>query len=277
MRKFTNELKRVVIKVGSSSITHKSGEINLVKIAELAWELSNLRNNDIEVVLVSSGAIAAGAKRLNLPDRPRDTIGKQAAASVGQVALMQTYSRAFSEYNYMVGQILVTKQVETDPTMNENARNTFHRLLSMNTIPIVNENDTVSTFEIEFGDNDTLSAVVARLIEADLLIMLSDIDGLFDKNPAKHKDAKLIREVTAITEDIKGSAEGAGSSVGTGGMTTKINAASICMDRGIDVVIANSENLKVIRDIVDGEEIGTIFRGNKNVARNREKSKGCFY
>lgn len=265
MRKFSNELKRVVVKVGSSSITHKSGEINLVKIAELAWELSNLRNNDIEVVLVSSGAIAAGAKRLNLPDRPRDTIGKQAAASVGQVALMQTYSRAFSEYNYMVGQILVTKHIETDPAMHENAKNTFHRLLTMNTIPIVNENDTVSTFEIEFGDNDTLSAVVARLIDADLLIMLSDIDGFYDKNPAKHKDAKLIKEIKEIDAMVRNAAEGAGTAMGTGGMTTKVNAATICMERGIDVVIANSENLKVIRDIVEGEEIGTIFRGKSNV------------
>lgn len=265
MRKFTRDLKRVVVKVGSSSITHDNGIINLQKIDELAWELSNLKNHGIEVVLVSSGAIAAGAKRLNLKERPRDTIGKQAASAVGQVALMNTYNRSFNEYNYQAGQVLVTKHIETDDTMKENTKNTLSQLLGMNVIPIVNENDTISTFEIEFGDNDTLSAVVSRIVDADLLILLSDIDGLYDDDPNQNKDAKLISEVYEIDDGLKAMAKDSSSSkVGTGGMSTKINAASLCMEKGIDVVIANSSDMKIIRKIVGGEEVGTIFKGNSN-------------
>lgn len=264
MRKFTNKLKRVVVKIGSSSITHNNGVINLQKIDELAWELSNLKNHGIDVVLVSSGAIAAGAKRLNLTERPRDTIGKQAASAVGQVALMNTYNRAFNEYNYQAAQILVTKQVETDCHMYENSKNTFKKLLSMNVIPIVNENDTISTYEIEFGDNDTLSAVVSRIIDADLLILLSDIDGLYNDDPHKNKNAKLISEVNEIDEGLRSMAKGSSSLVGTGGMGTKINAAQMCMEKGIDVVIANSKDMKIIRKIVGGEEIGTIFKGRNS-------------
>lgn len=265
MRKFTNKLKRVVVKVGSSSITHEHGVINLQKIDELAWELSNLKNHGIDVVLVSSGAIAAGAKRLNLDERPRDTIGKQAASAVGQVALMNTYNRAFNEYNYQAAQVLVTKHIETDNVMRENSKNTLLKLLSMNVIPIVNENDTISTFEIEFGDNDTLSAVVSRIVDADLLILLSDIDGLYDDDPNTNKNAKLIKEVNEIDDNLKSMAKDSSSSkVGTGGMATKLNAASLSMEKGIDVVIANSEDMKIIRKIVGGEEVGTIFKGKSN-------------
>ena len=264
MRKFTRELKRVVVKVGSSSITHDNGKINLQKIDELAWELSNLKNHGIDVILVSSGAIAAGAKRLNLAERPRDVIGKQAASAVGQVALMNTYNRAFNEYNYQAAQILVTKHVETDKLMNENSKNTFIKLLGMNVIPIVNENDTISTYEIEFGDNDTLSAVVSRMVDADLLILLSDIDGLYSDDPNKNSDAVLISEVNEIDDNLRSMAKGSSSKVGTGGMGTKINAASLCMEKGIDVVIANSKDMKIIRKIVGGEEIGTIFKRRDN-------------
>ncbi len=260
MRKFSNDLKRIVIKVGSSSITHEGGVVNLEKIWDLAWEISNLKNQGIDVVLVSSGAIAAGAKRMGFEERPKDISGKQAAASVGQVALMQTYSRAFSDFNYQIGQILVTKHIVTDPVMNENARNTFNELIEMNVVPIVNENDTISTYEIQFGDNDTLSALVSVTINADLLILLSDVDGFYDRNP-EDPDAKLIREICAIDDEVKSCAGGAGTSVGTGGMITKLNAASICMEQGIDMVLANSKDLKVLRSIIRGEEVGTLFRG----------------
>lgn len=264
MRKFSNELKRIVIKVGSSSITHENGVINLEKISELAWELSNLKNHGYEVVLVSSGAIAAGAKRLNLSERPTSTEDKQAAASVGQVALINTYNREFNTFNYQAAQILVTKQIEIDEEMRSNSKNTFNRLLELNVIPVVNENDTISTFEIKFGDNDTLSAVVARLIEADLLILLSDIDGLFDDDPRNNPDAKMINEVNVIDDKLRAMAKETNSNVGVGGMTTKIKAATLCMEKEIDVVIANSIDLSVIRRIVGGEEVGTIFKGKVN-------------
>lgn len=262
MRQFTNELKRIVIKIGSSSITHEGGEINLEKIWKLAWEISNLKNKNLEIILVSSGAIAAGAKKLGLDNRPRDISGKQAAAAVGQVALMQTYSRAFGEFNYQIGQILVTKHIVTDPIMNENAINTFDELLERKIVPIVNENDTISTYEIEFGDNDTLSAIVSTAVNADLLILLSDVDGFYNKDP-KEKDAILLKEVTVIDEEIKKCAGGAGTSAGTGGMVTKLNAASICMENGIDMVLVNSQDLSILRSVINKEEVGTLFKGEK--------------
>ncbi|MDO5041288.1 MAG: glutamate 5-kinase [Peptoniphilus sp.] len=254
-----SKYKRVVVKVGSSSITHDNGIINLSRIDDLAWELSNLKNHGLEVVLVSSGSIAAGAKRLNLKSRPRDVVGKQAASSVGQVALMNTYNRAFNVYDYCASQILLTRQIEIDEIMRVNAINTFNELLKMNVIPVVNENDTISTFEIEFGDNDTLSAVVARMIDADLLILLSDIDGLYSDDPNKNPDAKFIERVTEISENLQKMAKGSSSFLGTGGMCTKLNAAKLCIDKNIDVVIANSKDFSVIRKIIRGENIGTIF------------------
>lgn len=254
------ELKKVVIKIGSSSITHKNGGVNIEKIEELAKEIVNLENKGIKVVLVSSGAIAAGANRLSL-ERPRDTVGKQAIASVGQLSLMNTYLRSFAEYGYMVGQVLLTKMVETDKVMNENTTNTLNALLDMGVIPIVNENDTISTFEINFGDNDTLSAVVAKLVGADMLILLSDIDGLYTDDPRKNPDAKLVKEVREIDDKLRSMGKDTETSVGTGGMATKINAASLCMEEGIDVVVANSNDLKNIRKIVKGDDIGTIFKG----------------
>lgn len=260
MSRFNRELKRIVIKVGSSSITHENGIINISKIADLAWQLSNLKNHGLEVVLVSSGAIAAGAKRLNLPSRPRDTAGKQATSAVGQVVLMNTYNRAFMEYNYSVAQILLTKQIETDEVMRENSKNIFEHLLKINVIPVVNENDTISTYEIEYGDNDTLSAVVSRLIDADLLILLSDIDGLYDCDPRNNSKACLIEEVNEITDELWSMAGDTDSSVGTGGMRTKLKAAYLCLEKNIDVVIANSEDMNIIRNIVNGESVGTIFR-----------------
>ena len=264
MARFSKPLKRIVIKVGSSSITHKNGELDLQKIDQLAWELANIKNHGIDVALVSSGAIFAGAKRMNLKGRPRDVIGKQAASAVGQVALMNTYQRAFHEYHYQAAQILLTRQVEKDEKMKENARNAFDKLFSMNTIPVINENDAISPLEIEFGDNDTLSSVVATTVDADLLILLSDIDGLYTGDPRVDKDATLISEVTTITPELKDMATDTASSSGTGGMVTKIEAAIRSMDHGIDMVIANGEDMKVIRKIVAGENIGTIFKGGRH-------------
>lgn len=260
MRKFSKEIKKIVIKVGSSSITHKNGALNIEKVDELAREISNLQNKDIKVVLVSSGAIAIGRHKMNIDQRPTEISSKQAIASIGQVSLMNNYMKSFAEFGYSIGQILLTKVVEKDSTMKENAINTLYKLMDMNVIPIVNENDTISTFEIKFGDNDTLSALVATLIDADLLLMLSDIDGLYTDDPNKNKDAKIIKEVNEIDDKLLGLAKDTNSNLGTGGMSTKIKAAKKCMEKGIDVVITNSHNLKNIREIVKGEEIGTIFK-----------------
>lgn len=268
MRKFDKEIKKVVIKVGSSSITHENGGVNIERIEDLAKEIVNLKNSGIKVVLVSSGAIAAGSNRLGI-QRPKDISGKQATASVGQLSLMNIYLRSFAEYGYTTGQILLTRMIETDKHMHDNTINTLNRLMDMDVIPIVNENDTISTFEINFGDNDTLSAVVSKLIGADMLILLSDIDGLYTDDPRKNKDAKLIPEVSDIDENLKSMAKDTFSKQGTGGMATKLNAATLCMEDDIDVVVANSNDFKNIRRIMKGEEIGTIFKG-KNL-RNRQE------
>jgi glutamate 5-kinase len=260
MRKLKENIKKIVIKVGSSSITHENGGVNIEKIDELTKEVVNLENKGIKVILVSSGAIAAGANRLQIK-RPQDVSGKQATASVGQLSLMNTYLRSFAEYGYSIGQILLTRMVETDKVMHENTRNTLKQLMEMGVIPIVNENDTISTFEINFGDNDTLSAVVSKLIGADMLILLSDIDGLYTDDPRVNPDAVLVPQVDEINEKLRAMGKGTYSKVGTGGMATKINAANLCMEEGIDVVIANSNDFKNIRRIMKGEEIGTIFKG----------------
>ncbi|MCI5840097.1 MAG: glutamate 5-kinase [Peptoniphilaceae bacterium] len=260
MRKFTNKIEKVVIKIGSSSITHDNGCVNIEKIDMLTKEIVNLKNKGIDVILVSSGAIAAGKNKLQI----QNTINiseKQAIASVGQLTLMNTYLRSFAEYGYSIAQMLLTRMVETDAIMHENAINTFETLLKMNVIPIVNENDSISTFEINFGDNDTLSAVVSKLVNADLLILLSDIDGLYTDDPRVNNNATIIKEVNIINDKLREMGKGTYSKVGTGGMATKINAANICMESGIDVVIANSSDFKNIRKILGGEEIGTIFKG----------------
>lgn len=259
MKYNSDEIKKVVIKVGSSSVSHSNGKLNLKFIRELGWEIASLRNAGIQVVLVSSGSIAAGAGQLKLKERPRDTIGKQAASAVGQVSLMQIYHKVFSQYGYSVAQVLLTKQIERDSTMNTNGINTFKQLLNMDVIPIVNENDAISTYEIEFGDNDTLSAVVARMIGADLLILLTDIDGLYNDDPKTNPLAKKIDVVTDISQEIKGMAKGAGSKLGTGGMSTKVKAAGLAVEKGIHVVIANSDDLTNIEKIIGGENIGTYF------------------
>lgn len=260
MRTFSRPLKKVVIKIGSSSITHPNGGVNIERIDALAKEIANLQNQGIAVILVSSGAIAAGSHRLMMPSRPTEISEQQASAAVGQVILMNTYLRAFSEYGYSVAQLLLTRLVEDNHEMHANAQNTLARLMQMKTLPIVNENDTISTFEIKFGDNDTLSAVVARLIDADLLILLSDIDGMYTDDPHLNANAQLIEEVHEINASLQEMGKGSVSSVGTGGMVTKLNAAKLCMDQGIDVVLTNSKDLTCIRRIVKGESIGTIFK-----------------
>lgn len=264
MSRRKKDYKRIVVKVGSSTITHENGTINLSKIYDLAWQLSNLRNYGVDVVLVSSGAVAAGAKRLNLCERPKSVRVKQAASAVGQVALMNTYNMAFNEFNYQTAQILLTRLIETDDEMYKNAKNSFDELFSLNVIPIVNENDTISTYEIKFGDNDTLSAVVSRIVEADLLILLSDIDGLYDDDPKKNKDAKLIKEVTKIDGKLEDMAHDTNSNVGTGGMATKIKACKLCLEKDIDVIIANGSDMINLRRIANGEEIGTLFTKGEN-------------
>lgn len=257
--------KRIVVKVGSSSLVHEeTGMTDLFKLEQLVRVLCDLRNQGKEVVLVSSGAIAAGRKVLGLNERPTSLPLKQACASVGQGALISLYQRLFNEYHQVSSQILMTKHTILQEKSLFNARNTFDQLLEMGVIPIVNENDTISTHEIEFGDNDTLSAVVAALVGADLLILMSDIDGLYTDDPNTNADAAFIECVPVIGKDLYEMAKGAGSDFGTGGMTTKIDAARIATDAGCDMVIANGRDFKNIHAIAGGENIGTLFLAHKN-------------
>lgn len=265
-RKKLKDSRRIVIKIGTSSLTHQNGSLHYAKMEYLARVLSDLKNEGKEVVLVSSGAIGVGSERLGCKERPKQVEMKQAAAAVGQAILMQIYEKFFGEYNQIIAQILLTKDVLEDSIKKFNAQNTFNTLLGMGVIPIVNENDTVATEELEasiFGDNDTLSAMVAVLIEADLLVLLSDIDGLYTKDPKNCSDAVLIDTVKSITDEIEGLAGGVGSNFGTGGMVTKISAARIANNNGVDMVIANGEDLTNIHKILEGEVVGTLFKNNK--------------
>ena len=252
---------RVVIKIGTSTLAHKTGLLNIHRVEELCKVMSDLKNAGNEVILVSSGAIGMGVGKLSLPQKPTDIPTKQAAAAVGQCELMYTYDKLFSEYNHTVAQILVTGDDIAHPDRKANFINTMRRLLELGALPIINENDSVSTNEIEIGDNDTLGAIVATAVDADLLIILSDIDGLYTKDPRKFSDAKLVHTVEEITPEIENMIGGAGSSLGTGGMITKINAAKIVTENGTDMVIANGENPNLLYDIIDGKDIGTRFLG----------------
>ncbi len=258
---------RIVVKVGTTTLTYNNGRLNLRKMEKLVRVLCDLKNEGKEVILVSSGAIAVGTERLGLVERPRDTRGKQATAAVGQAVLMQIYQKFFMEYNQNVAQILLTRDIFENEIKRENALNTFESLLNMGVIPIVNENDTVSTIELgdlEFKDNDTLSAYVSILVDADLLILLSDIDGLYNCNPKTNKDAKIIHNVKHITEAIENMGEGSNSEFGTGGMETKISAAKLVNNKGIDMVIASGEDPTLIYNILNGEQVGTCFMSNRN-------------
>jgi glutamate 5-kinase len=256
--------KRIVIKVGTSTLSYSNGRINFQRIERLSYVLSAIRSRNIDVILVSSGAIGVGAGRLGLKERPTELAKKQALAAVGQAELIKIYQKFFEDYNQTVAQILLTKDVMTQPERYQNAKNTVLKLLGMKIIPIINENDTISTDEIEFGDNDTLSANVATLVDADLLILLSDIDGLYSSDPKIDSSAEIIRTIEKITPEIENLASGAGSSFSTGGMITKIVAAKSCIEAGIDTVITSGNEPSVIFDILDGKEIGTHFVATKN-------------
>lgn len=264
-RERLTQKKRVVVKVGSSSLIHVStGNMNFSKVEKLVRILSDYRNQGIEVVLVSSGAIIVGRKALGINERPSTVAQKQACAAVGQCQLMMIYQKLFSEYNQTTAQILMTKTTILQKLNRNNAKNTFNELLSLGIIPVVNENDTVSTEEIEFGDNDNLSAVVAALIHADLLILLSDIDGLYTDDPRINPDAQLVKVVKKIDDSLTSMAKGVSTDFGTGGMATKIAAAKIANASGADMVIANGEDFGILSKIIAGEDVGTLFLAHKN-------------
>ena len=262
-REKLKKCKRIVIKVGTSTLTHSNGRANLNSIERLCRAISDQMNQGHEIVLVSSGAIGIGMGRLRMEKKPQSIREKQAIAAVGQCELMTLYSRFFSEYNYIAGQILLTKDDIDDKITCDNISNTFSCLIEKEIIPVVNENDTVSTREIyhdgTFGDNDTLSAIVAGVVKADLLILLSDISGLYNCDPRLDSNAKLISTVLSITPEIEGYAGGSGTSHGTGGMKTKIEAAKIATGAGIPMIIASGKDPAIINDIMNGEMIGTLF------------------
>lgn len=264
MRELTKK-KRIVVKLGTSTLTHEdTGELDLIKMERLVRILTDLNNQGREVVVVSSGAIGVGRKALGLKERPEELPIRQACASIGQARLMMVYQKLFSEYNQVTSQILMTKYTMVNDRNRKNAQNTFRELLHMGVIPIVNENDTVSTDEIEFGDNDTLSAIVAALIDADLLILMSDIDGLYTDDPRKNPEARFIARVEVIDDRLIEMGKGTKGSLGTGGMATKISAARIATDSGADMVIANGRDIMNISRIMEGKEIGTFFKAHKN-------------
>ena len=252
---------RIVVKVGTSTLAHAGGRLNIRRTEHLVKVLSDLKNSGHELVLVSSGAIGLGAGKLQIP-RPHDMPTKQAAAAVGQCELMYVYDRQFADYNHMVAQLLLTREDFDNNERLENLENTVFRLLELGVIPIINENATVATEEIAVGDNDTMSAMVAKYVHGDLLILLSDINGLYTKDPHRYEDAVLIDEVHKITPEVMALAGDAGSALGTGGMATKLAAAKIIMEAGADMVIANGEEPQVLYDIVEGKKIGTRFIGN---------------
>lgn len=250
---------RIVIKIGTSTLTHANGSVNLRRIESLCKIISDMANAGSEVILVSSGAIGMGAAKLKLKERPRDIEGKQAAAAVGQCELMYIYDREFTSYNHTVAQILLTAPDLKCEDRHAKFTATMNRLLSLGVIPIINENDTVATEEIEFGDNDTLAALVASSVGADLLVLLSDIDGLYTADPHKDPEASLIPEVYEITDEIRALGGGAGSALGTGGMVTKIRAAEIATEAGCDMIITNGAYPELLYNVMDGNLAGTKF------------------
>ena len=257
---------RIVVKVGTSTLTHATGRLNIRRVEALCKVLSDLKNAGHEIILVSSGAIGMGVGKLMLTSRPTDMPTKQAAAAVGQCELMYVYDKLFSEYHHTVAQILLTGSDVENPQRHNNFRNTMFRLLELGALPIVNENDTVVTDEIAVGDNDTLGAVVAVSVAADLLVLLSDIDGLYTADPHKHPDARLIDRVETITPEIAALAGGKGSALGTGGMATKLSAAKLATEAGTDMIIANGQHPELLYEIADGNAVGTRF-----VAKERNK------
>ena len=266
-REKLRDTRKIVVKVGTSTLTYENGNINLGRIEKLVRVISDLQNSGKQVVLVSSGAIGVGVNKLKLKEKPKTIREKQAVAAVGQCELMHIYSKFFGEYSHTVGQVLLTRDVVEDDHIRENVINTFETLMENGIIPIVNENDTVSIDEIEnivkFGDNDNLSAIVAKLCRADLLIILSDIDGFYDGDPRTNESAKMLSVVEEVTAELEECAGGAGSKLGTGGMITKLEAAKNVAEAGIDMVLTNGENPEILVDILNGENIGTLFLGKK--------------
>lgn len=250
---------RTVIKIGSSTLTYSNGCVNIRRIETLCKIISDMMNSGSEIILVSSGAIATGVGKLNLREKPRDIAGKQAMAAIGQCELMYLYDKEFSLYNHTVAQILLTAPDLDSPDRHKKFENTIEKLLEYGALPIINENDTVATEEIEFGDNDTLAARVAASVGAELLVLMSDIDGLYTEDPHKNPDATLIPAVYEIDEKIEAISGGAGSALGTGGMHTKIKAAKIAMAAGCDMIIANGSSPELLYKIIDGESFGTRF------------------
>ena len=263
-RLFLKDKKRIVVKIGTSTITHtETGNLNLDKLEKFVRVLTDLHNQNKEIIIVSSGAVGAGRKALGIQGKPKTLSIKQACAAVGQARLMMIYQKLFAEYNQTIAQILITKRIMINDISRTNAENTFQELLGMGVIPIVIENDPISTDQIGdeiFGDNDTLSANVAELVQADLLILLSDIDGLYTDDPRNNKDAKFIDYVENIDGDLEAMAKGAETTFGTGGMTTKVAAAKIANDAGVDMVIANGDDVHNVTRIINGEQIGTLFK-----------------
>lgn len=253
-------IKKLVVKVGSSSLTYSNGKMNIRRMAKLACVLCDIQNSGIQVLLVSSGAIAVGVQKMGLSAKPETVVGRQATASVGQTELMFMYDKFFGEYNQSIAQLLLTKEDIYDNIRREHLINTLNKLFEYGVIPIVNENDSVTTDEIEFGDNDTLSALTAKIVEADMLIILTDIDGLYDKNPHDFPDAKRIPVVEKFDKSLYQIAGGAGSKLGTGGMITKLHAAKIATDAHMDMVIINGSKPTDIYKVLDGKNVGTIFR-----------------
>jgi len=265
LRKNLGKAKRIVVKVGTSTLTYENGKINFTRIDKLVRVLSDLANQEKEVVLVTSGAIGVGVSKLKLQSKPKTVREKQAVAAVGQLELMHIYDKFFSEYGHVVAQILLTRDIVENHEAREHVINTFETLIEKGIIPIVNENDSVAVDEIEsgvnrvFGDNDTLSAMVGEIVRADLLIILTDIGGFYDSDPRKNSDAKRISIIKEITPEIEQYAGDVGSARGTGGMITKLAAAKIAASAGIDMVIANGEDPNVIFRILDGEDVGSVF------------------
>ena len=257
-----SDKKRIVIKLGTSTLAHKTGKLNIRRMTNLVRVISDLHNSGREIIMVSSGAVGLGAGKLGLPEKPKDTKTKQAVAAIGQCELMHVYDAMFAKYSVTVAQILLTKTIINNPSHCENFMNTVEKLVNMDVIPIVNENDTIAIdeLELEIGENDSLSALVAELSRADLLLILSDIDALYDDDPRSNPDAKPIPLVEEITPEIEAMAGGAGSSLGTGGMSTKITAAKIATNAGIDMVIMNGRDPEKLYDLFEDKEIGTLFK-----------------
>lgn len=270
-REALKKAKRIVIKVGTSTITYANGKRNFSQIDRLAREISDLQNQGKEMILVTSGAVAVGVDRMGLPGKPKTIPGKQAAAAVGQGVLMHTYEKFFADYGQIVAQVLITKTEAIDRHRYTNTRNTFMELMRQRVIPIVNENDVVALDELKIGDNDNMSALVACIVDADLVIILSDVDGLYTANPQTHPDAVIVPEVAEITPEIEASAGGVGSARGTGGMATKIQAAKAATSSGIHLVIASGTEKNAITRVLQGEELGTLFVSRENRLQFRKR------